>query len=52
MRILIDENMSSQRLATRLQVAGHDVVLASDMGLVNVSDARVLISAVGQDRWY
>jgi predicted nuclease of predicted toxin-antitoxin system len=50
MRILIDENMSSQRLAARLQAAGHDVVLAGDMGLMTVSDARVLAAAVGLDR--
>jgi len=50
MRILIDENMSSQRLGARLQAAGHDVVLASDVGLMTVSDPRVLTWAVGQDR--
>jgi predicted nuclease of predicted toxin-antitoxin system len=50
MRILIDENMSNQRLGTRLQAAGHDVVLASDVGLLTVSDPRVLTWAVGQDR--
>jgi predicted nuclease of predicted toxin-antitoxin system len=50
MKILIDENMSSQRLASRLQAAGHDVVLAGDVGLITVSDPRVLTWAVGQDR--
>ena len=50
MRVLIDENMSSRRLAARLQSAGHDVLLASDVGLVSVSDARVLAWAVAQDR--
>jgi predicted nuclease of predicted toxin-antitoxin system len=50
MRILIDENLSSRRLATRLQAAGHDVVLADDDGLLSVSDPRVLRWAVGQDR--
>ena len=32
-RVLVDENMSSRRLATRLQAAGHEVVLATDVGL-------------------
>jgi hypothetical protein len=41
-RILVDENMSSRRLAVRIEAAGHDVVLATDVGLVTVSDARVL----------
>ena len=50
MRVLIDENMSSRRLAVRLQSAGHDVVLATDVGLASVSDARVLTWAVAQDR--
>jgi len=49
-RVLIDENMSSRRLAARLQSVGHDVVLASDVGLASVSDARVLAWAVAQDR--
>jgi len=48
-RVLIDENMSS-RLAVRLRTAGHDTVLATDVGLVSVSDARVLAWAVGQGR--
>jgi predicted nuclease of predicted toxin-antitoxin system len=50
MRILIDENMSSPRLASRLQAAGHDAVLAGDVGLGSASDPRVLVWAVGQDR--
>lgn len=50
MRVLADENMSSRRLAARLGVAGHDVVLATDVGLVAVSDARVLAWATGQGR--
>ncbi len=50
MMILIDENLSSPRLAARLQAAGHDVVLASDVGLLSASDARVLAWAVSQDR--
>jgi predicted nuclease of predicted toxin-antitoxin system len=50
MRVLIDENMSNRRLRARLQAAGHDAVLADDVGLLSVSDARVLAWAVGQDR--
>jgi predicted nuclease of predicted toxin-antitoxin system len=50
MRMLIDENMINRRLSTRLQAAGHDVVLADDVGLLSVSDARVLAWAVGQSR--
>jgi predicted nuclease of predicted toxin-antitoxin system len=49
-RILIDENMINRRLSARLQAAGHDVVLADDVGLLSVSDARVLTWAVGQNR--
>jgi predicted nuclease of predicted toxin-antitoxin system len=47
---LIDENMSSRRLAIQLQTAGHDVVLATDVALVSVLDARVLAWAVTQGR--
>ena len=50
MRILIDENMVSHRLAARLQGAGHDIILANDVGLLSVSDAYVLTWAVGQGR--
>jgi predicted nuclease of predicted toxin-antitoxin system len=50
MRVLIDENISSRRLAGRLQAAGHDVVLAGDVGLLSVTDARVLTWAIGQGR--
>jgi predicted nuclease of predicted toxin-antitoxin system len=49
-RILIDENMSSTRLAMRLQASGHDPVLATEIGLVSLNDARVLTWAVGQGR--
>jgi predicted nuclease of predicted toxin-antitoxin system len=49
-RVVTDENMSSQRLAARLRTAGHDVVLAGEVGLLSVSDARVLTWAVGQGR--
>jgi predicted nuclease of predicted toxin-antitoxin system len=48
-RVLVDENLSSPRLATRLRSAGHDVVLAVDVGLMSISDARVLAWAVSQD---
>jgi predicted nuclease of predicted toxin-antitoxin system len=50
MRILIDENMGSRRLAARLQASGHDVVLAGDVGLLSVTDARVLAWAIGDHR--
>lgn len=50
MKVLIDENMSSRRLAIWLQSAGHDVLLATDAGLVSVNDARVLALAVSRDR--
>ena len=50
MRVLIDENMSSRRLAVRLQTAGHDIVFAADVGLASVSDARVMAWAVAQNR--
>jgi predicted nuclease of predicted toxin-antitoxin system len=42
--------MSSSRLAVRTRSAGHDVVLATDVGLTSVSDARVLAWAVAQSR--
>lgn len=48
MRFLIDENLSSPRLASRLQAQGHDPVLARDVGLLLVSDARVLIYSIAQ----
>jgi predicted nuclease of predicted toxin-antitoxin system len=48
MRFLLDENMSSPRLASRLQAQGHDPILAGDVGLLSVTDARVLIWAIAQ----
>jgi predicted nuclease of predicted toxin-antitoxin system len=48
MKFLIDENMSSPRLASRLRAQGHDPVLARDVGLLSVSDARVLIFSIAQ----
>jgi predicted nuclease of predicted toxin-antitoxin system len=50
LRILVDENMSSRRLASRLLAAGQDVVLAIDEGLLSVTDARVFAAAVGAGR--
>ncbi|MGZ3353943.1 MAG: DUF5615 family PIN-like protein [Isosphaeraceae bacterium] len=48
MRFLVDENLSSPRLASRLRAQGHDPVLASDVGLLSVTDARVIIFAIVQ----
>jgi predicted nuclease of predicted toxin-antitoxin system len=48
MRLLLDENMSDRRLASRLQAQGHHTVLAIDVGLLSVSDARVLSWAIAQ----
>src|SRR5271166_2840168 len=48
MRFLADENLSGPRLASRLRAQGHDPVLASDVGLLSVTDARVLIFAIAQ----
>jgi predicted nuclease of predicted toxin-antitoxin system len=48
MRFLIDENMSSPVLASRLRAQGHDPVLARDVGLMSVADARVLIYSIVQ----
>src|SRR5271157_328618 len=48
MRFLIDENLSSRRLAFRLHAQKQDPVLASDVGLLSVTDARVLIFAIAQ----
>jgi predicted nuclease of predicted toxin-antitoxin system len=48
MRFLIDENMGSPRLASRLRAQGHDPVLAGDAGLLSATDARVLIWAIAQ----
>jgi hypothetical protein len=48
MRLLIDENMSSPRLASRLRAREHDPVLAQDVGLLSTADARVMIWAIGQ----
>ena len=50
MRILVDENMSSRRLAPRLRGAGHDVVLAEEVGLLSLTDPRVLAWAISESR--
>jgi predicted nuclease of predicted toxin-antitoxin system len=49
MRLLIDENLSSAQLASRLRAQGHDPILAGDAGLMSVSDPRVLVWAINQD---
>jgi predicted nuclease of predicted toxin-antitoxin system len=49
MRFLIDENMSNLRLASRLRGQGHDPVLAGDVGLLKMTDPRVLIYSIAQD---
>jgi predicted nuclease of predicted toxin-antitoxin system len=48
MKVLLDENMSDPRLAARLRARGLDPVLASDVGLLSVSDPRVLIFAIAE----
>jgi predicted nuclease of predicted toxin-antitoxin system len=46
MRFLIDENLSGPRLAARLRAQGHDPVLAGNVGLLSVTDARVMIYSI------
>ena len=46
MRFLIDENMSSPVLASRLRAQEHDPVLPGDVGLLSVTDARVMIYSI------
>jgi hypothetical protein len=48
MRLLIDENMNSPLIASRLRAQGHNPVLAGDVGLLSVADPRVLIWAIIQ----
>ena len=48
MRLLLDENMSDRRLASRLRALAHDPLLAVDVGLTSSSDPRVLIWAIAQ----
>jgi predicted nuclease of predicted toxin-antitoxin system len=46
MRFLIDENLSGPRLASRLRAQGHDPVLAGNVGLLSVTDARLMIYSI------
>lgn len=46
MRFLIDENLSSPRLGFRLKAQGHDPILASEVGLLSITDARVMVYAI------
>jgi predicted nuclease of predicted toxin-antitoxin system len=46
MRFLIDENMSSPVLASRLRAQGHEPVLAGYVGLLSVTDAQVMIYSI------
>jgi predicted nuclease of predicted toxin-antitoxin system len=48
MKFLLDENLSSPRLASRLRALGHNPVLADDVGLLSLTDARVLIYSIVQ----
>ena len=48
MRFLVDENLSSPRLASPLRAQKQDAVLASDVEYLSVTDARVLIFAIAQ----
>ncbi|HZW33463.1 MAG TPA: DUF5615 family PIN-like protein [Isosphaeraceae bacterium] len=48
MRLLVDENKNSPRIAARLRAQGHDPVLAGNVGLLSASDPRVLIWAIAQ----
>ena len=48
MTFLVDENMNSPQIASRLRAQGHSPVLAGDVGLLSVSDPRVLIWAIAQ----
>jgi predicted nuclease of predicted toxin-antitoxin system len=49
MRDLVDENMSSRRLAARLQAERHDVVMAGHVGLLAATDPRVMIRAIAEN---
>ena len=46
MRFLLDENMGSPRLASRLRAHGHDPALPGDVGLLSTTDARLLAWAI------
>jgi predicted nuclease of predicted toxin-antitoxin system len=45
-KVLLDENISDPRLAARLRASRHDPILAPDVGLLSVSDPRVLIFSI------
>ena len=49
MRLLLDENMSDRRLGARLRAQGHDPVLATGVGLLSATDARVFRRPAGRD---
>ncbi len=46
--MLLDENMSDPRLAARLRARGHAPILAPDVGLLSVSDPRLLIFSIAE----
>jgi predicted nuclease of predicted toxin-antitoxin system len=46
MRFRVDENLSGPRLASRLRAQGHDPVLAGNVGLLSVTDARIMIYSI------
>ena len=48
MRFLVDENLSSPRLASRLRDQGHNPILAHGVGLLSTTDAKVLAFAIVQ----
>ena len=48
MRLLLDENTSDRRLASRLRALAHDPLLAVDVGLTSSTDPRVFIWAITQ----
>lgn len=50
MKVLLDENLNSPRLAERLRTSGHDVAMIGDFGLHAASDPRVMTCAVTQTR--
>jgi predicted nuclease of predicted toxin-antitoxin system len=50
MRIYLDENISSARLAALLSKAGHQVIRCADAGMAGKSDAENLLYAIHQDQ--
>ena len=51
MRFLVDENLSSPRLASRLRAQGHDPVLATDVRSSKGGTGRVLPVTDSSRRW-